>query len=296
LAPEQFRADVHTASSGVSLARAAIQRLDAEERRAAATLKFATGEEQRNQALFSSGTVSGRDRDLAVQQLALAHAELDRVRAARDEARRQIAVASGTAESRGVTAARAAVVAPFDGLIVRRMADPGDTVTVGTTVLRIVATDALWSRAWIDETALSHLREQQPVRVRLGAIGDPRLTGRVDRIGRESDRQTHELLVDVLLEAPPSRIAIGQRADVWIEIERRKDVLRIPVAFVHDAGAGPFCWTDRGGRIARVPVTIGLRGVEVVEVSNLAEGDVVLDGLAPGATLTAGKRWERADP
>jgi HlyD family secretion protein len=296
LAPEQFRAEVHTASSGVSLARAAIQRLDAEERRAAATLRFAEGEEQRSQGLVSAGALSGRDRDLAVQQLALARAELDRVRAARDEARRQVAVASGTAEARGITAARAVVVAPFEGLIIRRLRDPGDTVTIGTTVLRIVATDALWSRAWLDESALPHLREQQPARVRLGAIGDGQLVGRVDRIGRQSDRQTHELLVDILLEAPPARIAIGQRADVWVELERRKDVLRVPTGFIHDEGKGPFCYVDRGGRIARVPVVLGLRGVDVAEVSSLNEGDVLLDPVDPGATLGVGRRWERDRP
>jgi multidrug resistance efflux pump len=122
-------------------------------------------------------------------------------------------VASGTADVRAVTAARAVLVSPFDGVVIRRLRDPGATVTVGTAVLRVVATDALWSRVWIDETALPHLREGQHARVRLGADGDVTISGKVDRIGRESDRQTHELLVDILLAEVPARIAIGQRSD-----------------------------------------------------------------------------------
>ncbi len=292
LAPEQFIADVRTASSGISLARAAITRLDAETRRASATLAFAEIEERRMKSLASTGTVSARDLDLAVQQLALAQAELDRVSASRDEARRGIAVASGTADARAVTAARAALVSPFDGVVIRRLRDPGATVTIGTTVLRVVATDALWSRLWLEETVLPDLREGQPARVRLGADGDVTVSGKIDRIGRESDRQTHELLVEVLLANPPQRIAIGQRADAWIEVERRQNVVRVPMSFVLRDLDGSYCWVDRGGRTARVAVTVGTFGTELAEItSGLAPGDVVLDAMDPGADLPAGRRW-----
>jgi hypothetical protein len=114
----------------------------------------------------------------------------------------------------------------------------------------------------------------------------------VDRIGREVDRQTHELLVDVLLPAPPARIAIGQRADVWIEVERRPGVLRVPVAFLRRDGAGDYCLVDRGGRVRRASVRVGLRGTDLVEIaSGLEPGDLVLD---PGARSDAeGRRWVR---
>ena len=298
LAPEQFTADVRIASSGISLAQAAIARLDAEERRASATLAFAESEEGRIRALAATGTVSARDLDLAVQQLALARAELERVRASRGEARRAIAVASGTADVRAVTAARAVLVSPFDGVVVRRLRDPGDTVTVGTTVLRVVATDALWSRVWIDETALPDLREGQRTRVRLGGEGNVTIAGRVDRIGRESDRQTHELLVDVLLAEVPRRVAMGQRSDAWIEVERRANVVRVPISFVHrGTGGASSCWVDRGGRIERSPVAIGASGTDLVEVtSGLSPGDIVLDGLDPRADLPAGRRWAEEQP
>ena len=295
LAPETFAADVKSASTGVDVARAAIARLQAEDRRAAAAKEFAEGEAQRMRALSQSGSVSPRDLDLAEQQLALARAEVDRVRAARAEAERQISLASGTVEVRNVAAARAVLVSPFDGLVIRRLRDPGDTVTVGSTVLRVVATDVLWSRAWIDETALPSLREKQPVRVRFGAVGGFAFAGSVDRIGREVDRQTHELLVDVLLDKPPARVAIGQRADAWIEVDRKKDAARVPASFVRRDAEGAFCWVDRGGRIGRARVTLGLAGVDHVEISaGLAPGDTVLDAIDPGASLTEGRRWARA--
>jgi HlyD family secretion protein len=292
LAPEQFIADVHSATSGVSLARSAIARLEADEHRATATVVFATAEEARIRRLADSGTVSARELDLAVQQLELAKAELERVRASRNEARNQIGVASKAAESRSVTAARAALVSPFDGIVVRRLRDTGDTATVGTTVFRVVATDALWSRAWVDESALPRLREGQRVRVRLGSDAEPSLVGTVDRIGREVDRQTHELLVDVLLTGLPPRIAIGQRADVWIEVDRRKDVTRLPLSFLRRSNERTACYVNREGRIRLVPISLGALGIADAEVvANLAPNDIVLDSLEAGVALPEGRRW-----
>jgi len=219
LAPEQLVADV-------PLAKAALARLDAEERKAQASLVFAEQEAKRMRTLSASNSVSPRDLDLAKQQLALAKADLDRVLATQGEAQKEIAVASSATESKSATATRAVLVSPFDGVVVRRFKDPGDTVVVGTTVLRVVAVDRLWARAAIDESMLPGLREGLPAQVTLlGASGEP-LRGTVDRVGREVDRQTHEVLVDVLLAKPPSPIAMGQRAHRRHGLRRRRAAVR----------------------------------------------------------------------
>ncbi len=296
LAPEQWNADVHAASSGVFLASAATARLAAEQRRAQATLAFAGQEAERIRNLKASGSVSARDLDLVEQQLALAQAEVDRSHAAQNEAQKQIAVAGGAKESKAATVTRAVLVSPFDGVVIRRFKDPGDTVVVGSTVLRVVAVDRLWARASVDESMLSELREGMPAEISLlGEPGEP-LRGTVDRIGREVDRQTHEVLVDVLLAHVPARLAIGHRADVHIALERRVGATRIPLAFLHREAAGTFVFVDHGGRIARAPVQVAAVGRENVEVSTgLSPGEVVLDATAPGAPLTVGRRWS-AEP
>jgi HlyD family secretion protein len=295
LAPEQWNTDVHAAASGVSLARAAQARLAADERRAEATLTFAQQEAARMRRLAADGTVNARDLDLAEQQLALAKADVDRVRAAQGEAVKQIAVASGASESKAVTVSRAVLVSPFDGMVIRRFKDPGDTVTVGSSVLRIVSVDRLWARAAVDESMLVDLREGMPAEIAL--LGDAKhpLHGTVDRIGREVDRQTHEVLVDVLLAEVPSRLAIGQRADVHITLERRTNVARIPLAFVRRDADDSFTFVDSAGRIARAPLQIGAVGRDFVEVTaGLEPGTIVLDAPKVGGALTLGRRWDAA--
>jgi HlyD family secretion protein len=295
LAPEQLAADVRAASTGISLAKSAMARLSADERRAQSTLLFAQQEATRVRALSTSGSLSPRDLDLAEQQLALAQADLDRVNAAQMEARKQVAVASGATDARTATVTRAALVSPFDGVVIRRFKDPGDTVVVGTTVLRVVAVDRLWARAAVDESMLADLREGMPATIALlGAAGAPAV-GTVDRIGREVDRQTHEVLVDVLLAKVPQPLAIGHRADVHIALERRPDVVRLPIGFLHRDEAGEVVYVDRGGRIEQARVKTGAIGRDVVEVvSGVSAGETVLDAPSPGAPLPLGRRWSAA--
>jgi HlyD family secretion protein len=277
LAPEQLTAEVHAASSGIVLAKAAPARLAAEERRARATLAFAEQEALRMRALASSGAVSARDLDLAEQQLALARADLERVHATQTEAQRQIAVATSATESKTATVTRTALVSPFDGVVIRRFKDPGDTVVAGSTVLRVVAVDRLWARAAIDESALFDVREGMPAEIALLGDATGPLRGSVDRIGREVDRQTHEVLVDVLLAQVPTRLAIGHRADVHIELERRAQVVRVPLPFLRRDTSGTYVFVDRDGRIARAPVQVGVMGRESVEVrTGLKVGETVL--------------------
>jgi HlyD family secretion protein len=187
------------------------------------------------------------------------------------------------------------LVSPFDGMVIRRFKDPGDTVTVGSSVLRIVSVDRLWARAAVDESMLVDLREGMPAEIAL--LGDAKhpLHGTVDRIGREVDRQTHEVLVDVLLAEVPSRLAIGQRADVHITLERRTNVARIPLAFVRRDADDSFTFVDSAGRIARAPLQIGAVGRDFVEVTaGLEPGTIVLDAPKVGGALTLGRRWDAA--
>lgn len=293
LEPQQYQADMRTAASGASVAQSASLRLEAEQKRADVALAYAEHEEQRSRKLASAGAISARDFDLAVQQLALARAEVTRVQAAQGEGRHSIEVAKGGLAFRKAVATRTALVSPFEGLVIRRFHDPGDPVAVGATVLRVVATDRLWVRAWIDETALGQLAEGQSARVIFPADPERAQGGRVDRIGREADRQTHEVLVDVLLDAIPERVAIGQRADVRIELGRSKQALRAPLTFIHRQGERSLCFVDRNGRIAEVEVRLGTVGPGFVEIlTGLRDGDTLLDSPKPGASLASGRRWK----
>lgn len=292
LETNQAQADLRSAQTGIAAARASLQRLAAEEERARALLATAEREAARMQGLFDAGAAPGQQRDEANDRLRVARADLDRVLAQRSEATRGIDVATGGAEQRRVAMVRATLLAPFDGLVTRRLREPGDTVTVGSTVLRIVDTSRVYVNAAIDETVLPQLAVDQPSAIFFPGASAP-VAGKVSRISWEADRQTHELLVEVTPERLDRRVAIGQRADVRIDIGRREGALRVPIRMVHHDATGPYVYADRSGRIALVRPRFGLTGNEQIEVvDGLSEGDVVLGAPGAGVVLPLGRRWE----
>ena len=288
----QSEADLRLARTGVAAARATLSRLAADEERARALLAAAERESRRAQELFEAGALPAQQRDDASDKLRVSRAELDRLLAQRGEATRSIEVASSGAEQREVTVLRAMLLAPFDGLVTRRLREPGDTVSVGSTILRIVDTSQVYVRASIDETVLPQLAEDLPALIQFpGATATS--SGKVTRIAWEADRQTHEIFVDIKPDKLDRRIAVGQRADVRIELIRRPDVLRIPVSMVHRDAEGPFVLIDQGGRIAVARPRFGASGRDHVEVTEgLSEGDLVLSSPEPGGALAAGRRWK----
>lgn len=289
---DQLAAELEAAASGVDAARASLRRLGTEERAARDAVASAEREERRVRELSDHGAAPTAELDAAADHARAARTALDRVLAQRTEATRGIEVARGGAAARETTVGRATLLSPFDGLVVRRLREPGDTVGVGSTVLRLVDPERLVARALVDEAALPSLAEGQPVEVRFP--GDPETyLARLDRIGSEADRQTHELPVDVVLERPFSRrVAIGQRVDVWIEVDRRPDAVRVPSEAIRREGLRTYVWLDREGRVAVADVEVGLVGEERVEVvAGLSEGDVVLLPPEPRGVLAVGRRW-----
>jgi HlyD family secretion protein len=286
---DQARAELDVASSTVAASRAALARLAADESRAQIALDAATRERARTQALLRVSAIAPIDLDTALDRERLARAELDRVLAQRGEASRSISVARRGADARQATLTRATLLAPFDGIITRRLKEPGDTASVGATVLRLVDAERVYARAWIDESALGALAEGQPATIT--APDGRTLRAEVSRVGVEADRQTHEILVDIRPVEPMGRVAIGQRADVWVQVETRADAVRLPVAFIQREGDALFVQVDDAGKIARRAIKVGLSGREAVQVEGLAAGELVLRAVKPGAALPLGRPW-----
>ena len=117
-------------------------------------------------------------------------------------------------------------------------------------------------------------------------------SGAVSRVGREADRETREIIVDVRVERLPTNWAVGQRAEVYILVARRESVTVLPAGLVLRREGRTGVIVDDGGRARWREIVVGLRGRESVEVlSGLTPGDSVVTPAAPGGgTLRDGRR------
>jgi HlyD family secretion protein len=124
-----------------------------------------------------SATEKARDdartrREVAERAVAAARAELDKLIAGprREEieaarAQRAAAAANVAAVEQQIT--DATVLAPRDGVITERIAEPGEVLPPGTTLAVLTDVERPWLNVWIDEPSLSRVRLGDRVEVRV---------------------------------------------------------------------------------------------------------------------------------
>ncbi len=284
---------VEIAQATILAAQSAVDRLEADRAQSAAVLEQAQRQQDRTTQLLASNAVSVEESDKATEALRVAEAGTARSAAALIEGERQLHAAEKTLAYHQARLADTQVSAPFAGLIVRRFRDPGDIVVPGSPTLTLISTDELWITAWVDETQMAALRVGQPARVVFRSEPARDFVGEVARVGRETDRETREFVVDVRVTSLPDNWAVGQRAEVYIETDRKSSALIVPAAFIHWQDDQPGVFTRHHGTAQWREVQLGLRARDVVEVTaGLEVGEVVLAARTAKSPLVPGRSVE----
>ena len=287
-----FKRQVESSEANVAATTIALDRLGADKTRAVAILEFARSEHRRLERLKAISASANVELDVSVKNLSVAEADFAHAEAAIAEGKKQLTVAEQTLGYYRARLADTVIKAPCDGLVVRRDRDPGDVVVPGSSILAIVSTDEIWVSAWVDETEMARLKPGQTARVVFRSEPNRSYEGEVARLGREADRETREFVVDVRIRTLPENWAVGQRAEVYIETARKKDVTILPSRLIVWRDAKPGTFVEVGGRARWRPLTLGLRSREAVEVlTGFQPGDTVVRPADPQATpLTEGRR------
>ena len=289
------RRQVEVAQANLKAAQATVQRVRDDEARGQAVLKLAQIEFERVASLFTNKIVSASDYDTAVEQTRVAESGLAVARSAIVEADRQQVAAEMQLAYQGELLADTLIPAPFNGLVIKRNHDPGDVVAPGASILDVVDTNEVWVSAWVDETAMSPLAANQPARVVFRSEPAKSYPGRVARLGRQTDPETREFVVDVLAHELPANWTIGQRAEVYIETGRIANALMMPAKFLLWREGRPGVLVNDHGRARWRDVKPGLRGRETVEIlAGLTAGEQVVTLAAGENALTLEGRRVRA--
>ena len=218
----ELRQQAAMAQASFAAAKQTAQRVEADLARSQAVLEQARKDAKRLAGLLASNAVSQTDSDKAAEALQVAEADLKRSNAAIAEAQGLVLVAEKTMLHRQEQLAFTQITAPYDGLIIRRDREPGEMLVPGATLMELISLDELWIRAWVDETEMPRLAKGQKARVVFRSEPQKNYPGVVSRLGREMDRETREFLVDVRVEQLPVNWAVGQRAEVYIQIDPAK--------------------------------------------------------------------------
>lgn len=287
----ELRQQVEIARAALLSARATVDRVRADRDRAEAVARLSRLDHQRSTELLATRAVSQSDFDKALQSLRVAEADLQRAGFAITEAESQVATAEKSLLYQQERLADTRLLSPFDGLVVKRNRDAGDVVVPGSAILDLVATAEIWVSAWVDETAMSGLAAGQPARVIFRAEPDRPYTGTVARLGRQTDPETREFLVDVRLTALPANWTIGQRAEAYITTGQAAARALVPVTALQQRDGKPGVFVAEGGRARWRAVKPGVRGRDRIEITEgLTAGESVATARDPRTLLSDGDR------
>lgn len=288
---DELLQQVAIAQASLEAEVAALERIKTDRQRAVAVFDQAQTSYTRTQSLIESNAVSQDDLDKATEGLAVAAAGVSHSEAAIAEEQKKIVAAEQTLEYHRARLTDTEILAPFDGLIIKRNREPGDIVVPGSSIMTLISLDELWIRAWIDETEMAKLAEGQSARVVFRSEPDRSYPGTVARLGKEADRETREFVVDVRVLELAKNWAVGQRAEVFIEASSKDDAIQLPAdkVITRKGERGVFVHEDNQARWR--PITTGLRSRNSVEITDgLQAGEAVVTPIHSRASLSDGRR------
>lgn len=217
-----------------------------------------------------------RDRNLAADG-AVPVAAYERMRASAEAARAQLKAAEAQARSAQNASGYALLVADADGVIVETLAEPGQVVAAGQTVMRLAQHGPREAVIQLPETLRPALGSpaQAALYGRAGVVVPTRLR----ELSSAADLLTRTFQAKYVLEGPLADAPLGTTVTVNVAEDGASRDLRAPIGALFDPGTGPGVWivVDAPARVTWRPIKVHRIDDETVSVSEgLKQGERVV--------------------
>jgi RND family efflux transporter MFP subunit len=253
---------------GQVLARIESTDLDQTVQEMAAREQLARVQHERTSDLVAQKFVSSAELDRTRTELRAAQAAVGRAQAQRDYNQ---------------------LLAPADGIVLRRDGELGQFIAAGQPVLTLACCAPLRVSAEVDEEDIPRVIVGQKVTLRTDALPGRLFDGEVADITPKGDPVSRSYRVRIRLADAPAvdagPLRTGMTMDANLIVSRRENALLV----LSRALKGNAVWVLEDGRLKQREVHKGVSGSERTEiVSGLAEGDTVV--LSPAESLREGQR------
>jgi HlyD family secretion protein len=253
-------------------------------RSADASFNKARADYDRGRELHEVGLLSKGDLDALKESYELAQVSVEQARDNRELTRLGI-VSGGTTEVERIIRSTAS------GTVLSRTVDVGDPVVPltsyqpGTELASIANMNDLIFQGTVDEIDVGKIAVGLACRIKIGALPDEVVTGRLARIAPQAQRSEGATLFDVEIELDPGQditLRAGYSANADVVIREKYEIVLIPErlvvfsedgteTFVEIPGIGPEAEPEK------VAVTLGLSdGLNVEVIEGLMVGDHIV--------------------
>jgi RND family efflux transporter MFP subunit len=222
----------------------------------------AAADEARYRPLVKSGAVSA--------------SIYDQIKAASDAAQAELAAATAQEQVARDEGGYSQLVADADGIVIETLAEPGQVVTAGQTVVKLAHSGPREAAVNLPET----------LRPALGSTAYATLYGstmrvpvRLRQLSGAADVQTRTFEARYVLEGPAANAPLGATVTVHLSGDVGADTLQVPIASVLDQGKGSGIWllNPSTSTVSFQPVQVRRLGEELATVSgNVHPGQQVV--------------------
>jgi RND family efflux transporter MFP subunit len=268
----QVSAQLEQAKAAVSEARQAAAAAEAAREAAQANADLAGATFERYEKLLTDDSVSQQEYDEVATRNRQAQSSLTQADEMAKAARHRVRQARSGLSAASVSHADATVQAPFDGTVVSKMIEAGDLASPGKPLLTLESTGGFEMAVDLPETLFKSVSLKQKVTIRVSALQDLAIEGRVSAISPSADARSRSFLVKVdLPDTAPVHAGMFARAGFPVGEEH---LILVPAGAVLHQGhlTGVFILDDEN--IARFRLIRTGR--------ELKEGVEVLSGLKSG--------------
>jgi membrane fusion protein (multidrug efflux system) len=181
--------------------------------------------------------------------------------------------------------------APFAGHLGVRLVDIGQYINAGTTVVTLQALDPIYADFFLPQQALTQLRLERTVTVRVDTYPDQDFTGTVTAINPKVDPATRNVQVRATLKNPERRLLPGMYATVSIAAGDKQRYVTLPQTAVTYNPYGETVYiVDDKGKDPQGKPQLSARQIFVTAGPKRGDQVAILKGVEQGQTVvTAGQ-------
>jgi RND family efflux transporter MFP subunit len=224
--------------------------------------------------------------------------DLDTAQANSQTAAAAVAAAKAEVEKYQTLFGYTKIAAPFDGVVTRRSADPGELIQAGTTsdtqarpVVRVSDNYRLRLDFPVTVDYVKDINVGDSVEVRVDSLEGKKLSGKISRFSGSVDSTTRTMMTEIEVPNADLTLLPGMYATVVLKVEKRSDAVTVPTEAVAGDKAPMVYMVNAEHKIEPRPVKLGLETPHQYEVlDGLKEGDLVVVGN--GSSFQPGEKVE----
>lgn len=208
------------------------------------------------------------------------------------EARARLAVANAAQAEAAYNLERATIIAPFDGVVLDVLVNPGEFIQGGTPVVRLLDTSTLELEASVPSRYVDLMEPGLTVTAQTesGTVFDVVVRALLPIETAATRTRPVRFVAPEMTGAPTT--ALGQSVTVMIPVDAPRDLLTVPKDALVQARGGWTVFAVEDGVAQPRNVEVGLAVGDRFEVlAGLAQGDVVVvrgnERLRPGQEVAA---------